>query len=223
MPTWGWEPCAHVGPGTCGHRKDSLRIQRSITSRDRYSQAIWGHRRHPVTILSPPTASPGTCPGPRGAVALTVSELAGLSMVPAVLSRLRSWSLRHCSAPWFLRAKRKWRDRRALVTAWGTGGHQRGAVGWIGAGCGPAGWGEPHPTLVCGPNSSISFLRGWSYSSTICPRRAKLGSLQGRRHGARGQSSGPAPVGTVCGDSPGGDTRPTWCRGSSRGHSGTCR
>lgn len=36
-----------------------------------------------------------------------------------------------------------------------------------------------HPTLVCGPNSSVSFLRGWSYSSTIWPRRAKLESLQG--------------------------------------------
>lgn len=99
LPTRDWGPCAHTGLGTRGHCKDSLRIQRSITSRDRYSQAIWGHRRHRVTVLSPPAGSPRTCPGPHGAVALTVSELAGLSMVPAVPSRLRSWSLRHCSAP----------------------------------------------------------------------------------------------------------------------------
>lgn len=30
--------------GICGHCEDSLRIQRSITSRERYSQAIWGCR-----------------------------------------------------------------------------------------------------------------------------------------------------------------------------------
>ena len=74
---------------------------------------------------------------PHRAMALTVSELAGLSMVPAVLSRLRSWSLRHCSQPWFLRAKRKWRDRSALVTAWRTGD----VVGWVRAWC--RGWTRP--------------------------------------------------------------------------------
>lgn len=49
----------------------------------------------------------------------TVSELAGLIMAGGVLMRLRSWALRHCSAPWFLRTKRKCKERRASLTACG--------------------------------------------------------------------------------------------------------
>lgn len=48
---------------------------------------------------------------------LTVSELAGLIMAGGLLMRLRSWALRHCSAPWFLRTKRKCKERRAPLTA----------------------------------------------------------------------------------------------------------
>lgn len=50
---------------------------------------------------------------------LTVSELAGLIMAGGLLMRLRSWALRHCSAPWFLRTKRKYRESRAPLTACG--------------------------------------------------------------------------------------------------------
>jgi hypothetical protein len=50
---------------------------------------------------------------------LTVSELAGLIMAGGLLMRLRSWALRHCSAPWFLRTKRKCRESRAPLTACG--------------------------------------------------------------------------------------------------------
>lgn len=48
---------------------------------------------------------------------LTVSELAGLIMAEAVPIRLRSWTLRHCSAPWFLRTNRQYKERRASLTA----------------------------------------------------------------------------------------------------------
>lgn len=33
-------------------------------------------------------------------------------------------------------------------------------------------------TLVWGPNSSVSFFHGWSYSTNICPSRGYEGSLQ---------------------------------------------
>lgn len=49
----------------------------------------------------------------------TVSELAGLIMAGGLLMRLRSWALRHCSAPWVLRTKRKCKERRASLTACG--------------------------------------------------------------------------------------------------------
>lgn len=50
---------------------------------------------------------------------LTVSEVAGLIMAGGLLMRLRSWALRHCSAPWFLLTKRKCKERRAPLTAYG--------------------------------------------------------------------------------------------------------
>lgn len=40
-------------------------------------------------------------------------------MAGGVLMILRSWALRHCSAPWFLLAKRKYKERRAPLTACG--------------------------------------------------------------------------------------------------------
>lgn len=49
----------------------------------------------------------------------TVSELAGLIMAGGLLMRLRSWALRHCSAPWVLRTKRKCNESRASLTACG--------------------------------------------------------------------------------------------------------
>lgn len=149
LPRWGWHLVSAWGWGDpvpsrgtlcpcgaedrvpswrslCPHGAGALRAPQRLTEdpalHHLQGQVLAGHlgtqaspRHHPPPHHSLP-------PGAQGAVELTVSELAGLSMAPAALSRLRSWSLRHCSAPWFLRAKRKWRDRRALVTAWGDKG-----------------------------------------------------------------------------------------------------
>lgn len=56
-------PLEHRG-GICGQCEDSLRIQRSITSRDRYSQAIWGRRRrcHRSALQPPPRGGIPTSP-----------------------------------------------------------------------------------------------------------------------------------------------------------------
>lgn len=56
-------PLEHRG-GICGQCEDSLRIQRSITSRDRYSQAIWGCRRrcHRSALQPPPRGGIPTSP-----------------------------------------------------------------------------------------------------------------------------------------------------------------
>lgn len=54
-----------------------------------------------------------------GGEGLTVSQQAGSIMAAGVLSRLRSWALRHCSAGRFLRGYTILRESNAAVTDWG--------------------------------------------------------------------------------------------------------
>lgn len=49
---------------------------------------------------------------------LTVSELAGDSMLAGLLIKLKSWSPRHWSAEWFRRTNRKCSERSAWLTVW---------------------------------------------------------------------------------------------------------
>lgn len=167
--------------GICGQCEDSLRIQRSITSRDRYSQAIWGRRRrcHRSALQPPPQGGIPTSPPSDGTHGVRAGRAQhGASSAEQAEELVTAPLLTALVPP----CKEEMEGQERTGDSLEDRGRRRMGQGMVQGmdtallACRTL-W-SSQPTLVCGPNSSVSFFRGWSYSNTIWPRRAKLESLQ---------------------------------------------